>query len=61
MTLRRILFGFCALAFSSVCAHAQTTKIATEYLMTLYAPLDAPLQIDSSLRAYPVVTDTHYR
>jgi len=28
---------------------AQTTKISTEYLMTLYAPLDAGQEIDSSL------------
>jgi hypothetical protein len=50
MTPRRILGGVvCALAFSSTCAYAQTTEITTEYLMTLYAPLDAPQQIDGSL------------
>jgi len=50
MALRRILFGVvCALAFSSTGAYAQTTEITTEYLMTLYAPLDAPQRIDSTL------------
>jgi hypothetical protein len=29
--------------------HAQTAEIKTEYLMTLMAPLDAPLGVDSSL------------
>jgi hypothetical protein len=29
--------------------HAQTTKVSTEYLMTLYAPLDSTQEIDSSL------------
>lgn len=57
MTLSRILFGaLCVLAFSSVFAHAQTTKITTEYLMTLYAPLDAPQQIDSSLSIFNIRT-----
>ncbi len=34
--------------------YAQTTKISTEYLMTLYAPLDAAQEIDSSLYVYNV-------
>jgi len=33
---------------------AQTTKISTEYLMTLYAPLEANQAIDSSLYIYNV-------
>jgi len=38
-----------ALAFSPWIAHAQTTSVSTEYLMTLYAPLSAGQEIDSSL------------
>jgi Protein of unknown function (DUF3237) len=34
--------------------HAQTTKISMEYLMTLYAPLEAAQEIDSSLYVYNV-------
>jgi hypothetical protein len=30
-------------------SNAQATKISTEYLMTLYAPLEAGQEIDSSL------------
>jgi hypothetical protein len=53
MTLKRSSCGvLLALAFSSVMAHAQTTQITTEYLMTLYAPLDPPQQIDNSLIVY---------
>jgi hypothetical protein len=33
---------------------AQTTKISTEYLMTLYAPLEAGEEIDSGLFIYNV-------
>jgi hypothetical protein len=55
MTLRRIVYGvFFALAFSSIVAHAQTTQITTEYLMTVYVPLDRPQQIDNQLRIYNV-------
>jgi hypothetical protein len=43
-----------AFAISSPVAHAQTTEITTEYLMTLYAPLDPPQQIDGSLLIYNV-------
>jgi hypothetical protein len=35
-------------------AGAQTTKVTTEYLMTLYAPLDPPQKIDQSLTIYNV-------
>ena len=50
MKIRRILSGVvCALAFASTYADAQTAVISTEYLMTLYAPLDPPQQVDSSL------------
>ena len=34
---------------AAVTAHAQSTEIKTEYLMTYMAPLDAPYAIDSSL------------
>lgn len=34
---------------------AQSTDISTEYLMTLHAPLDAPLTIDESLIIYNVL------
>ena len=55
MTLTRILRAvLCLLAFSPAFAGAQTTKITTEYLMTLYAPLDPPQRIDSSLVIYNV-------
>jgi hypothetical protein len=43
---------FCALALSSPIAQAQTTTITTEYLMTLYAPLEAPQAIDNTLNIY---------
>lgn len=45
------LAGLCALAaiLLSCAASAQTAKIATEYLMTLHAPLDASQEIDPSL------------
>ncbi len=38
-----------------VTGRAQTTKVDTEFLMTLYAPLDAPLQIDKTLLVYNVL------
>ena len=42
---------FCVMSafFLSTASVAQTTTISTEYLMTLYAPLDAGQEIDSSL------------
>jgi hypothetical protein len=43
-----------ALAFVPFAGTAQTTKVETEFLMTLYAPLDAPLQIDKSLWVFNV-------
>jgi Protein of unknown function (DUF3237) len=42
-----------ALLFPST-MYAQTTNISTEYLMTLYAPLEAAQEIDSSLYVYNV-------
>src|SRR5271169_5354241 len=36
-------------------SQAQTTKISTEYLMTLYAPLAASQEIDSNLSIYNVL------
>jgi hypothetical protein len=44
----------CALGVSPTVTRAQTTTISTEYLMTLYAPLDPPQQIDSTLSIYNV-------
>jgi hypothetical protein len=55
MGMKRILSAaFCLIAFTSALAGAQTTKITTEYLMTLYAPLDKPQKIDNSLTIYNV-------
>lgn len=55
MTLKRMLLGaFLSLAFVSMGAFAQTTKVTTEYLMTFYAPLDAPQAIDNTLYIYNV-------
>jgi hypothetical protein len=42
------------LAAASSIAGAQTTEITTEYLMTLYAPLDPPQRIDNTLFIYNV-------
>src|SRR5215469_12051593 len=42
------------IALSLAPASAQTTKITTEFLMTLYAPLDPPQKIDNSLTIYNV-------
>jgi hypothetical protein len=42
------------LAAASGIAGAQTTQLTTEYLMTLYAPLDPPQQIDNTLFIYNV-------
>jgi hypothetical protein len=40
----------CVIASSlATTSDAQTTKVVTEYLMTLYAPLEAAQEIDSSL------------
>jgi hypothetical protein len=36
-------------------AYGQTTQITTEYLMTLYAPLDPPQQIDNTLVIYHIL------
>lgn len=55
MTLQQILVSVsCALAFTPCIVQAQTTHISTEYLMTLYAPLDAPQQIDNALFIYTI-------
>jgi hypothetical protein len=42
---RRRMISPAALAAAPVTGLAQATKIDTEFLMTLYAPLDAPLAI----------------
>lgn len=43
MNPKRLLTGLlCSLTFCTATAQAQTTTITTEYLMTLYAPLEAP-------------------
>jgi uncharacterized protein DUF3237 len=55
MNLRQGVCGaLLALAFGQAVVHAQTTQITTEYLMTLYAPLDPPQPIDASLLVYNV-------
>jgi Protein of unknown function (DUF3237) len=55
MKKKRILSAALFLtAFSSATAGAQTTTITTEFLMTLYAPLDPPQSIDKSLIIYNV-------
>jgi hypothetical protein len=43
----------CAILVSNT-SFAQSTEISTEYLMTLYAPLNAPQAIDESLVIYGV-------
>ncbi len=53
--MKRILsVALCLMVFGSALAGAQTTKLSTEYLMTLYAPLDTPQKIDNSLTIYNV-------
>jgi hypothetical protein len=53
--LRRGLFIILSvLAASLGIAGAQTTEITTEYLMTVYAPLDPPQRIDNTLSIYNV-------
>lgn len=53
--MKRILnAALCLIGFASALAGAQTTKITTEYLMTLYAPLETPQKIDDSLTIYNV-------
>jgi len=53
MTLKSILTSVsCALVLAASTLQAQTTQISTEYLMTLYAPLAAPQQIDNTLFIY---------
>ena len=42
------------LVAASGIAEAQTTEITTEYLMTIYAPLDPPQRIDQTLFIYNV-------
>jgi Protein of unknown function (DUF3237) len=55
MAMKRILnAALCLIGFASALAGAQTTKITTEYLMTLYAPLETPQKIDDSLTIYNV-------
>jgi hypothetical protein len=53
--IRRLLPWACsAVLFTPWALHAQTTTISTEYLMTVYAPLDAGEAVDSSLYIYNV-------
>lgn len=55
MVLTQILIAaLVLLVFNPAPADAQTTRISTEYLMTLYAPLDPPQRIDSQLVIYNV-------
>ena len=52
--IRILSAALCLIAFGYAPAYAQTTNISTEYLMTLYAPLDPPQKIDDSLSIYNV-------
>ena len=53
--VNRLLPLICiSLLFFAGVLHAQTTKISTEYLMTIYAPLDAVHAVDSALYIYNV-------
>jgi len=47
-----VLGALIALGLSVTATQAQTTSISAEYLMTLYAPLEAPQQIDPTLAIY---------
>jgi hypothetical protein len=47
--VQRLCLYIAAALLSPPTLFAQTTKISTEYLMTLYAPLDAAQEIDPSL------------
>jgi len=49
-----LIGGVILMASSSAFAGPQQAKITTEYLMTLYAPLDPPQKIDNSLTIYNV-------
>ena len=49
-----LMGGVVLVASSPALAGSQTAKITTEYLMTLYAPLDPPQKIDNSLTIYNV-------
>jgi hypothetical protein len=54
ITLKRIVLLTCiGLLFPPCALHAQTTKISTEYLMTIYAPLDTQ-DVDASLHIFNV-------
>ncbi len=54
--LRARLPNSCVLVslFVSLQAHAQTTSIATEYVMTVHAPLEAGQEVDPALIIYNV-------
>ena len=47
-----ILCGLAVLALGAAPVRGQTTQISTEYLMTLYVPLDPVQEVDSSLAVY---------
>jgi hypothetical protein len=49
LSVRRLCLCVALALLLPAASHAQTTKVSTEYLMTLYAPLDSAQQIDSSL------------
>lgn len=51
---RLLITALCIMACGASRAVAQTTQVTTEYLMTLYAPLDPPQKIDDSLTIYNV-------
>jgi Protein of unknown function (DUF3237) len=49
LLVRPLCIGVALALFLPTTSHAQTTKVSTEYLMTLYAPFDSTQEIDSSL------------
>jgi len=48
------LLGFIAPTLLAPALHAQTTQISTQYVMTLYAPLEAGQAVDPTLYIYNV-------
>jgi len=46
--------GFSAVLLITTALHAQTTQISTQYVMTLYAPLEAGQAVDPTLYIYNV-------
>jgi len=49
-----VLLAGMVITITPVIAQGETTQITTEYLMTVYVPLDPPQQIDNTLFVYNV-------